>query len=121
MTNPSPAGRPAPSPPRKRPTPQQGNAHPWRTTLLLAVLVFVLIVVAGSLFLSQTKTGPELLGVLYGEGIPGFIALGIWAKRSKTRWSAGGWAVRTLLCVGVSIAALALFVTLGSVINPKSP
>jgi len=107
-----------PSPPLKRPARDERNARPWGTTLLLAAILFVLLIVVGSFFAS-TKSGPENLGMAYGASIPGFIALGIWARGSRTRWGVGQWLARALLCVIASVAGVAAFVLLGTAINVR--
>jgi len=109
----------APSPSAQRPGPQERNAHPWRSALLLAVGAFALILIVG-MFFASTKSGPEALGMVYGESLPGFVALGIWARKSRQRWSRGGWLVRALLCMIVSVAIMALFVGLGGALDTVS-
>ncbi len=92
------------------------NAHPWRVVFLVALALFVLIVIA-SVPLASTKTGPETLGGLYGTMIPGCVALGIWAKRSRTRWSKRGWAGRAALCLAISDIATVALVILGQALD----
>ena len=55
--------------------------------------------------------------MVYGEALPGFVVLAVWARKSRQRWSRGGWVVRALLCVGVSVALMAVFVALGPALN----
>ena len=92
------------------------NLHPWRIAGLLGVGLFALVLLGG-LALHSTAHGPEELGMLYGAALPGCIAVGIWGKRARTRWTRAGYAARIALCLVTStvvMEALALASQVGA-------